>query len=128
MFNSSEASVTHLTRLLSSLKRFVSCSNSSQICKVPKYVDFFPPAADCCFSSCTLSSICSITTHIRELLVWPGKNSLGDGRQKINFGLPYTSKVLFSSYVLGTLTCLKLAGNERFRKSKISAFQNTKKL
>ena len=35
-----------------------------------------------------LYSIRSITTRIRELLVRPGKNSLADGRQKINFELP----------------------------------------
>ena len=48
----------------------------------------FSPAAGFLFCSCTLYSIRSITTHIHELLVWLGKNSLGDGRQKINFELP----------------------------------------
>ena len=49
----------------------------------------FSPAAGFLFCSCTLYSIRSITTHIHELLVWLEKNSLGDGRQKINFELPY---------------------------------------
>ena len=49
---------------------------------------FFRLRRAACCSSCTLYSIRSITTRIRELLVRPGKNSLADGRQKIYFELP----------------------------------------
>ena len=57
------------------------------------------------YSSCTLYSIRSITTRIRELLVRPGKNSLADGRQKINFELPKYYSLSSTIYkVVSTIT------------------------